>query len=389
MTRTVLLGDICDIKIGRTPPRKQPQWFSESHGIKWVSIKDMGNTGKYISQTSELLTADAIKKFNIPIIPAGTLLMSFKLTVGRLGFTEYDMCSNEAIAQLPIKDPDIVDKNYLYYYLKNFNFGSLSSTSSIATAVNSKTVKNISVNLPPLDQQKKIANILGSLDEKIELNRRMNETLEQLGQALFRHYFVDNPEAKSWDDVKVGELVDIKGGGTPSTKNSSFWGGDIVWSSPRDLANQRCHFLMRTDKTITKQGLSKISSGMLPAGTLLLSSRAPIGYIAFAGVDMAINQGYIAFLPKAKLSNYFIYFWLKNNIQKIKDSANGSTFLEISKTAFRNIYIKQPNQLLHNKFQYEAMIILDKIRDNEAEIYNLTSLRDSLLPKLISGEIEV
>ena len=348
MTQTVLLGDICDIKIGRTPPRKQPQWFSESYGVKWVSIKDMGNTGKYISQTSEFLTADAIKKFNIPIIPAGTLLMSFKLTVGRLGFTEYNMCSNEAIAQLPIKDPDIVDKNYLYYYLKNFNFDSLSSTSSIATAVNSKTVKNISVNLPPLDRQKKIANILGSLDEKIELNRRMNETLEQLGQALFRHYFVDNPEAKSWDDVKVGELVDIKGGGTPSTKNSSFWGGDIVWSSPRDLANQRCHFLMRTDKTITKQGLSKISSGMLPAGTLLLSSRAPIGYIAFAGVDMAINQGYIAFLPKAKLSNYFIYFWLKNNIQKIKDSANGSTFLEISKTAFRNIYIKQPNQLLHN-----------------------------------------
>ncbi len=165
--------------------------------MKWVSIKDMGNTGKYISQTNELLTMDAISKFNIPIIPAGTLLMSFKLTVGRLGFTKYDMCSNEAIAQLPIKAPDIVDKNYLYYYLKNFNFDSLSSTSSIATAVNSKTVKNISVNLPPLDQQKKIADILGSLDGKIELNRRMNETLERLGQALFRHYFVDNPEARS------------------------------------------------------------------------------------------------------------------------------------------------------------------------------------------------
>lgn len=287
--------------------------------------------------------------------------------------------------------PDLVFPEYLGYVLKGRQneIELLAEGSTGQTELSKLKLANISIDLPPLDQQKKIANILGSLDEKIEFNRRMNETLEQLGQALFRHYFVDNPEAKSWDDVKVGELVDIKGGGTPSTKNSSFWGGDIVWSSPRDLANQRCHFLMRTDKTITKQGLSKISSGMLPAGTLLLSSRAPIGYIAFAGVDMAINQGYIAFLPKAKLSNYFMYFWLKNNIQKIKDSANGSTFLEISKTAFRNIYIKQPNQLLHNKFQYEAMIILDKIRDNEAEIYNLTSLRDSLLPKLISGEIEV
>ena len=98
--QTVLLGDICDIKIGRTPPRKQTQWFSESHGIKWVSIKDMGNTGKYISQTSEFLTADAIKKFNIPIIPAGTLLMSFKLTVGRLGFTGHDMCSDRKSTRL-------------------------------------------------------------------------------------------------------------------------------------------------------------------------------------------------------------------------------------------------------------------------------------------------
>ena len=214
MIQTVLLGDICDIKIGRTPPRKQPQWFSESHGIKWVSIKDMGNTGKYISQTSEFLTADAIKKFNVPIIPAGTLLMSFKLTVGRLGFTGHDMCSNEAIAQLPIKDSDIVDKNYLYYYLKNFNFDSLSSTSSIATAVNSKTVKSISVNLPPLDQQKKIANILGSLDEKIELNRRMNETLEQLGQALFRHYFVNKARQSNGNTqtVPLGKKLHPKRG---------------------------------------------------------------------------------------------------------------------------------------------------------------------------------
>ena len=147
---------------------------------------------------------------------------------------------------------------------------------------------------------------------------------------------------------------------------------------------------MRTDKTITKQGLLKTSLGIFLAETLL-SSWAPIriGYVAFIGVDMTINRGYIAFLLRAKPSSHFMYFWLKNNIQKIKDSANGSTFLEISKTTFRNIYIKQSNQLLHDKFQHEAMTILDKIRDNEAEIYNLTSLCGSLLPKLISGEIKV
>ena len=369
-----------------TPLTKRDDYYGG--GIPWLRTQEV-NFGNIYS-TEKTITELGLKNSSAKIIPKDSVIVAmYGATAGKSAINKIPLATNQACCNLII-DNNKADYRFVYYYLVN-SYEKLLSVAVGAAQQNlgSKQISAMTINLPSLSQQKKIANILGSLDEKIELNRRMNETLEQLGQALFRHYFVDNPAVKSWNDVKVGELVDIKGGGTPSTKNSSFWGGDIVWSSPRDLANQRCHFLMRTDKTITKQGLLKISSGILPAGTLLLSSRAPIGYIAFAGVDMAINQGYIAFLPKAKLSNYFMYFWLKNNIQKIKDSANGSTFLEISKTAFRNIYIKQPNQLLHNKFQYEAMIILDKIRDNEAEICNLTSLRDSLLPKLISGKIEI
>lgn len=394
MTKTILLGEVAEIIKGIS--YRSADYSNSENGIAFVNLKSVARGGGY--------NADGIKYYAGQIKPSqyvepgDILIANTDLTQNReiigspiiMPNIGRSACFSLDLSKIVVTDTGIVNHRYLFYYLKSpiaREYMLAHSNGSTVMHLSVKAVPNMKLNLPPLDKQKKIANILSSLDEKIELNRRMNETLEQLGQALFRHYFVDNPEANSWDDVKVGELVDIKGGGTPSTKNSSFWGGDIVWSSPRDLANQKCHFLMRTDKTITKQGLSKISSGMLPAGTLLLSSRAPIGYIAFAGVDMAINQGYIAFLPKAKLSNYFMYFWLKNNIQKIKDSANGSTFLEISKTAFRNIYIKQPNQLLHNKFQYESMIILDKIRDNEAEIYNLTSLRDSLLPKLISGEV--
>ena len=377
MMRTVLLSDICS-------------YVNSKIQVEQVQLTDYVSTENLLQNKGGLSVANKLPSGKVTVFQAGDVLVSnirpyFKKIwlANRSGGA-----SNDVLVFRKLNDN--VYEKYLYYILADdrfFAFSTVSASGSKMPRGDKVQIMNYPVKLPPLESQKKIADILSSLDEKIELNRRMNEALEQLGQALFRHYFVDNPEANSWDDVKVGELVDIKGGGTPSTKNSSFWGGDIVWSSPRDLANQKCHFLMRTDKTITKQGLSKISSGVLPAGTLLLSSRAPIGYIAFTGVDMAINQGYIAFLPKAKLSNYFMYFWLKNNIQKIKDSANGSTFLEISKTAFRNIYIKQPNQLLHNKFQYKAMIILDKIRNNEAEIYNLTSLRDSLLPKLISGEV--
>jgi len=367
MTQTVLLGDICDIKIGRTPPRKQPQWFSSSHGMKWVSTKDMGNTGKYISQTSELLTMDAISKFNIPIILAGTLLMSFKLTVGRLGFTEYDMCSNEAIAQLPIKDPDIVDKNYLYYYLKNFNFDSLSSTSSIATAVNSKMVKNISVNLPPLDQQKKIADILSSLDEKIELNRRMNETLEQLGQALFRHYFVDNPERGGWGKRSLGEFFPIKTG----KKDANFGTKDGKFPF-----------------FTCAQTASHAPSYSFDGSAILVAGNGDFNIKYYTGKFEAYQRTYVLMPYNEELLG-FLYFLMKKDLSLITGGSRGSVIKFITKGMIKNYKSLLPNDR-------ELVIIapifnelLTSMSHNKEQIQTLTTLRDSLLPKLISGEIEI
>ena len=376
MTRTVLLGDICNIKIGRTPPRKQPQWFSESHGIKWVSIKDMGNTGKYISQTSEFLTADAIKKFNIPIIPAGTLLMSFKLTVGRLGFTGHDMCSNEAIAQLPIKDSDIVNKNYLYYYLKNFNFDSLSSTSSIATAVNSKTVKSISVNLPPLDQQKKIADILSSLDEKIELNRHMNETLEQLGQALFRHYFINNPEAVGWKSGTLGDIIvnfDSKRKPLSSRQRAKmqgdyrYFGATSVMDHINDYLFDGTYLLLAED------------------GSVMRSDGTP--YLQYVWGRFWINNHAHIIQTKYPFTVEYLYLLLaKTNVQSL---VSGAVQLKINQRAMNSLVISIPPDDLVIKFCNLVNSLFAQYRENEEQIELLVNLRDSLLPKLISGEIEI
>ena len=363
--RKVYLEDICDIKIGRTPPRKQPQWFSESHGIKWASIKDMGNTGKYISQTSEFLTADAIKKFNIPIIPAGTLLMSFKLTVGRLGFTEYDMCSNEAIAQLPIKDPDIVDKNYLYYYLKNFNFGSLSSTSSIATAVNSKTVKNISVNLPPLDQQKKIADILGRLDEKIELNRRMNETLEQLGQALFRYYFVDNPEAKNWKKRSLGEFFPVKTG----KKDANF-----------GIKDGKFPFFT------CAQTISRAPSYSFDGSAILVAGNGDFNIKYYTGKFEAYQRTYVLIPHNEELLG-FLYFLMKKDLSLITGGSRGSVIKFITKGMIENYRVELPNDNDLAVFAPIFSELLALISHNNEQVYNLIALRDTLLPQLMSGKV--
>ncbi len=388
MTQKVYLGDICDIKIGRTPPRRQPQWFNKSHGVRWVSIKDMGNAGKYISQTSEFLTADAIRKFNIPIIPAGTLLMSFKLTVGRLGFAEYDMCSNEAIAQLPIKDPDIVDKNYLYYYLKNFNLDSLSSTSSIATAVNLKTVKNISVNLPSLDRQRKIANILGSLDEKIELNRRMNETLEQLGQALFRHYFVNNPEVNSWESGEVSNVIRIYSGFAFKSKDFDIDGkyGLVTIKNVQD----GCFIKDCTDH-LSEPLPDRIPEYVhLKSGDIILSLTGNVGRVCIVvGRDYLLNQR-VAKLVSDE-SQAYAYFLFRSRAMKdcMVGMSKGTAQKNLSPIETGKLKIKIPPTNVMNQFEENAIELLNMIVSNNEQIQTLTSLRYSLLPKLISGEIEV
>ena len=172
------LSDLCDVQIGRTPPRNEHEWFNPaSGGWKWASIKDLGLCNKYLSETSETISREAQIKFNIPVVQAGTLLLSFKLTIGRLAFTTEDMLTNEAIAQLPVKKPDLLDKDFLYYYLKKYPWDKLGNTSSIATAVNSKTIKDMRVSLPPLPIQRKISSILKILDEKINVNTEINDNL--------------------------------------------------------------------------------------------------------------------------------------------------------------------------------------------------------------------
>ena len=214
---------------------------------------------------------------------------------------------------------------------------------------------------------------LGTLDDKIELNRRMNETLEAMARALFKPWFVDFdpvrakawPEAEAgagaegdpglpqaladlfpdsfedselgeiprgWEVKSIGDLANVVGGTTPSTKNSAYWdGGEHAWATPKDLSALSVPVLLDTERRITDAGLAKIGSGLLPKGTVLLSSRAPIRYLAVAEIPVAINQGFIAMTPKPGMSNLFLLLWASVAHEEIVSRANGSTFLEISK----------------------------------------------------------
>ena len=176
---------MCEVAIGKTPPRKETQWFSEDENdVKWISIKDLGNSGMNIFKTSEYLTEEAIKKFNVKKISKNTILLSFKLTIGRIAITTEIMTTNEAIAHFNIKKTNQMSTEFLYYYLKNFNYKSLGSTSSIAKALNSKIVKKIPVSVPDEESLRLFSKYMKSIFEMIKKNELEIIKLEKTRDIL-------------------------------------------------------------------------------------------------------------------------------------------------------------------------------------------------------------
>ena len=291
-----------------------------------------------------------------------------------------------------------LDKNWLFWYLKQeriYEFLNKDQSSSTMPAITFSQVGKLEILLPPLHEQRAIADMLSSLDAKIELLREQNETLEKTAQTIFHEWFgqysIESVEKlpEGWRVGKLGEVIDIRWGGTPSTTNHDFWDWDISWTSPKDLSNSKEVFLLQTENKITIEWLKQISSWLLPIWTLLLSSRAPIWYLALTNIEVAINQGYIAFVEWNYFWNKFMYLWLKSNMQTVLNSANGSTFLEISKSSFRNIEVVIPEKNTINEFEARVNPMFEKILSNLLQIKSLSKTRDTLLLKLMSGEVRI
>lgn len=277
---------------------------------------------------------------------------------------------------------------FIYYLLKSIDFSIFNAGAAVPT-LNRNHLTALKVNIPELDQQKKIANILGSLDEKIELNRHMNETLEQLGQALFRHYFVDNPEAADWDIVSLTELCDrIASGGTPSTRNDNYYGGDIQWYSTKELKD---NFVFCSEKTITGDGLNESSAKLFPVNTVMMAIYAAptVGRLGILTQEAAFNQATCGLVAKPSVGYEFIYLYLLLSRSDLNNMANGAAQQNISVGKVRNFAVMKPDDQTILKFKEKIQPIFEKIKRNSEETITLTSMRDSLLPKLISGEIEV
>lgn len=305
--------------------------------------------------------------------------------------TNHNYLHNQRIGLVQFVNENVC-KDFVYWLMRtreyqNYIVGSASGTSIMHTSPS--RIEDYRCLIPSSQsEQESIASVLTSIDNKIDLLHRENKTLEAMAETLFRQWFIE--EAKEdWKEGKLGDIISVKGGTTPSTKEPHFWNGDIAWTSPRDVTTLNGLYLFETEKKITQKGLEQISSGLLPAGTLLMSSRAPVGVLAFSEIPIAINQGYIAILDDKGYEKEFIYLWLKANMDTIHSYSNGSTFMEISKSAFKSIDILIPTKEEVNDFVDRVKPIFEKIKTNVLQIQTLIQQRDILLPKLMSNEINI
>ncbi|MBS1776354.1 MAG: restriction endonuclease subunit S [Bacteroidetes bacterium] len=345
------------------------------------------------------LTKTEMQEGNIPVAGSNGIIgfhtqhttKAPGLTIGRSGnigtphYYDTDFWAHNTV--LFVKEFILTEPKYFYYYLHTIDFTQFNAGSSVPT-LNRNHIHQLDISLPSLPEQTAIAEVLSSLDDKIDLLHRQNKTLEQLAETLFRQWFVEEAE-EGWEVGTIDDVVSMKGGTTPSTTEQKYWDGDIHWTSPRDLSNTTSIFLFDTSRKITEEGLKQISSGLLPVSTLLLSSRAPIGYLALTEIPVAINQGYIAIICDKIVSNYFMFLWCKANMEMIENAGNGSVFQEISKSAFRTLDFLVPPKEKIKHFDKEIEPMFQKIKSNTTQIRTLTQLRDTLLPKLMSGEVRV
>ena len=280
------------------------------------------------------------------------------------------------------------DAEFIYYFLKTLEWSKFTSASAVP-GINRNTVHKETVSLPDIETQRRIASTLSMLDEKIKTNTEINDNLEQQAQSYFQELFVDNADPE-WAIGTISDLGTVVGGSTPSKAKPEYYTeSGIAWITPKDLSINKSKFVSHGENDITELGLKNSSAAIMPEGTVLFSSRAPIGYIAIAAGEVTTNQGFKSVVPKPEIGTPFVYFFLKNTLPVIEGMASGSTFKEVSGSTMKNVPAVIPDAETLAKFSDFCAPIFAQQRILEEQNQSLATLRDNLLPKLMSGEIDV
>lgn len=417
----VRLSDLGEVNRGRS--RHRPRYAEHLYGgpYPFIQTGDVKASGGRIAEYTQTYSDAGLAQSRL--WPVGTMCITIAANIAETGILSFPACFPDSIIGFVADDRkcDVFYVEYAFRYMKRSI--QYQASGSVQDNINLQTLETLEFPLPPLAEQRAIAHILGSLDDKIELNRRMNATLEATARALFQSWFVDfdpvHAKARGeqpagmdaataalfpdsfeeselglipagWRVEPIGQALTAVGGSTPSTKEPAYWeDGEISWATPKDLSGLSSPVLLDTERRITQLGLRQISSGLLPKGTVLLSSRAPVGYLAITEIPVAINQGFIGMLCDDRFPSLYALFWAEHNLDVIKNRASGTTFQEISKSNFRPILALVPPEEILRVFLAMAEPLYQQVVRNLEESRTLAETRDALLPKLVSGEVRV
>jgi type I restriction enzyme S subunit len=417
------LGELCDLERGITYGIVKVGEFVPG-GVPVIRGGDIRN-GRIVFDDEKRVTEEISRQFGRTILRGGEIVINLIAEPGHTAIVPPELAGANVSRDVGVISlNETVDHRYVDFCLKSrtaVQWLTSRLQGSVTQKINLGILRDLPVPTPALKEQRAIAYILGTLDDKIELNRHMNETAEAMTRALFKSWFVDFDPVRakaegrapdlpkpvvdlfpdSFGDSELGEIptgwevqrfadtIDIIGGGTPKTSVAEYWDGDIPWFSVVDAPIDSDVWVADTARKITRKGVENSSTRILPVGTTIISARGTVGRIALVAVPMAMNQSCYGLRGKARARGFFTYYATRELVTRLQQHAHGSVFDTITQDTLAGVSLASPPAALIEAFETRVGPALERIRANLLSSRTLAALRDTLLPKLISGEMRV
>ena len=385
------ISDIGTVVGGATPSTKKSENY-ENGTIAWITPKDLSTfTGRYIQCGERNITEVGLKSCSTQLLPKDTVLFSSRAPIGYVAIAANEVCTNQGFKS--VVPNENTDPLFLYYLLK-YNKDKIEGMGSGTTfkEVSGNIMKNIVVSIPTDKKvQKRISSMLGSIDDKIEENERINNNLEQQAMALFKSWFIDFEPfdrlvPKTWINGVLGDFVEIKRGGSPRPIQNFLSDSGFHWLKISDATGISSPFINEIKEYIIEAGLKK--TVYLKSGSLVLSNSATPGLPKILDIDTCIHDGWLYF-PSSKFSNEYLYLYFKHIRDNLIALGNGSVFTNLKTDILKNYPTYLPTEDVLKKFDELVQPIFSMILSKTREIKRLAEIRDTLLPKLMSGELDV
>ena len=385
------LGQVCTIIMGQSPPGSTynetgqgPPFFQGS--------KDFGT--RYPNERVYCTAPTRIAE-------EGDILFSVRAPIGSVNRANQKCAIGRGLSV--IRSNTESDTDFVEFLLRSMHlsWSTYDSQGAIFGNARKRDLEELEIVWPPNHVRARIASILSAYDDLIENNQRRIQLLEKSAQLLYKEWFVHlrfpghehititDGVPEGWERKTIADVCETIGGGTPSTKVSEYWGGDVTWVVPTDVTKNDCLILLDSERKITEKGLRESSAKLVPPNTILMTSRASVGFFALMDIEVCTNQGFINIIPHDEEMRMYLLFNLMSRVAEIHSNAKGTTYPEISKGRFRQMDIVIPTRILLVDFTRNVCDIMQQVRHLKHSTLKLTQARDLLLPRLMNGEISV